>query len=336
MANLSESSTWQSGIYQIETTDLVKGGALPDGISNLQAKQLADRTSWLKTYSGVKNRFLAIASISANTSINTASNGKLIYDNITSNITLTFDVLANFNDGDILTVATRTVSGTSVKIKANGSETINFNGDNVNQLWLLQQEYIELTKLDTEWLVTDCSQSLLETGDCLDAYKQRPNTVVRMGQLLNRSEYPRLWQWCLDKLADGQELLDEVVWQSNIAYKGCFSRGNGTTTFRLPDDRSMFTRYLDLGAGIDYERPQNYAGGYQADTLKAHDHVMHGKGTIPGSNYYLGRTNNRYAAGGGTDGFGGSNTPDGNMKTGDTGGTETRPKNTAKLPLIKI
>ena len=63
---------------------------------------------------------------------------------------------------------------------------------------------------------------------------------------------------------------------------------------------------------------------------------MHGKGTIPGSNYYLGRTNNRYAAGGGTDGFGGSNTPDGNMKTGDTGGTETRPKNTAKLPLIKI
>jgi len=46
MANLPESPTWVSGIYQIETTDPVVGG--PDGISNLQAKQLANRTAWLK------------------------------------------------------------------------------------------------------------------------------------------------------------------------------------------------------------------------------------------------------------------------------------------------
>lgn len=46
MANLPESPTWVSGIYQIEATDPVVGG--PDGISNLQAKQLANRTAWLK------------------------------------------------------------------------------------------------------------------------------------------------------------------------------------------------------------------------------------------------------------------------------------------------
>jgi hypothetical protein len=45
MANLAETSAWESGIYQIETTDPVVGGA--DGISNVQAKQLANRTKYL-------------------------------------------------------------------------------------------------------------------------------------------------------------------------------------------------------------------------------------------------------------------------------------------------
>lgn len=46
MANLPESPVYESGIYQLETTDPVVGG--PNGISNLQAKQLANRTAYLK------------------------------------------------------------------------------------------------------------------------------------------------------------------------------------------------------------------------------------------------------------------------------------------------
>lgn len=46
MANLPEAATWEAGIYQLEITDPVRGGA--EGISNLQAKQLANRTAWLK------------------------------------------------------------------------------------------------------------------------------------------------------------------------------------------------------------------------------------------------------------------------------------------------
>ena len=46
MANLKETQTWESGIYQIEKTDPVVGGE--DGISNKQAKQLANRTAYLK------------------------------------------------------------------------------------------------------------------------------------------------------------------------------------------------------------------------------------------------------------------------------------------------
>lgn len=46
MANLPEQNNYPSGIYQIELTDPVVGG--PDGISNVQARQLANRTRWLK------------------------------------------------------------------------------------------------------------------------------------------------------------------------------------------------------------------------------------------------------------------------------------------------
>ncbi len=46
MANLDVIAEWIAGIYQLETTDPVLGG--PDGIDNLQAKQLAARTLWLK------------------------------------------------------------------------------------------------------------------------------------------------------------------------------------------------------------------------------------------------------------------------------------------------
>lgn len=46
MANLTETAQWEDGIYQIETSDPVLGG--PDGISNKQAKLLANRTAFLK------------------------------------------------------------------------------------------------------------------------------------------------------------------------------------------------------------------------------------------------------------------------------------------------
>src|SRR5690606_35892448 len=46
MANLPELPTWTPGIYQLEQTDPVVAG--PDGIDNLQAKQLANRTAFLK------------------------------------------------------------------------------------------------------------------------------------------------------------------------------------------------------------------------------------------------------------------------------------------------
>ncbi|WP_019561759.1 hypothetical protein [Caldimonas manganoxidans] len=46
MANLNETAAWESGVYRIETTDPILGGET--GTANIQAKQLANRTLWLK------------------------------------------------------------------------------------------------------------------------------------------------------------------------------------------------------------------------------------------------------------------------------------------------
>lgn len=48
MANVAEVVQYDAGIYQIETTDPVVGGA--GGIANVQAKQLANRTAFLKQF----------------------------------------------------------------------------------------------------------------------------------------------------------------------------------------------------------------------------------------------------------------------------------------------
>ncbi len=46
MANLEETVNFDEGVYQIETDDVVIGG--PEGIANKSAKNLANRTTWLK------------------------------------------------------------------------------------------------------------------------------------------------------------------------------------------------------------------------------------------------------------------------------------------------
>jgi len=46
MANLTESSVYESGVPQLETTTQARGG--PGGVMNAQAQALANRTKFLK------------------------------------------------------------------------------------------------------------------------------------------------------------------------------------------------------------------------------------------------------------------------------------------------
>lgn len=83
MANLNETAQWETGIYQLETSDPVMGG--PDGIDNRQAKQLANRTLWLKNQTEA---------------LQTASEGKVsLSDDQTVNGQKTFTAATQFQSG---------------------------------------------------------------------------------------------------------------------------------------------------------------------------------------------------------------------------------------------
>ena len=57
MANLTELSQWEAGIYQLETTDPVEAGV--GGIANEQARLLGNRTKWLYDAIQVINNWIA-------------------------------------------------------------------------------------------------------------------------------------------------------------------------------------------------------------------------------------------------------------------------------------
>lgn len=98
-----------------------------------------------------------------------------------------------------------------------------------------------------------------------------------------------------------------------------FGSGDGSTTFNVPDLRGEFVRGWDDSRGIDSGRS---FGSAQADDFESHTH------SISPSNV-TGR------AGGFTAGPGSQQLSDATLVIGNTGGTETRPRNIALLACIK-
>ncbi|MGE5476166.1 MAG: phage tail protein [Bacteroidales bacterium] len=111
---------------------------------------------------------------------------------------------------------------------------------------------------------------------------------------------------------------------SRVAYAALFTAigttygaGDGSTTFNLPDDRGLFHRCWDDGAGVDAGRA---LGSYQADAYKAHTHVYN----LPTA-ANVGTSGNQINAGGLQ-----------TVNTTSVGDTETRGKNRAYLSCIKF
>jgi microcystin-dependent protein len=105
-----------------------------------------------------------------------------------------------------------------------------------------------------------------------------------------------------------------------------FGAGDGSTTFNVPDLRGQFVRGWDNGRGLD---PSRVFGSAQTDAFKAHSHLYSYSHT-PNVNTIAGMT-----IGGGALWVANLETS-GVFNTGDTGGTETRPRNVAMSAIIKF
>lgn len=96
-----------------------------------------------------------------------------------------------------------------------------------------------------------------------------PRTSVRAGYLkangalLNRADYPALWAYAQ---ASGA-LVTDALWIGGRW--GCFSSGDGATTFRVPELRGEHLRCWDDGRGVDGSRE---IGSLQDSQNRSHSH----------------------------------------------------------------
>jgi hypothetical protein len=205
-------------------------------------------------------------------------------------------------------------------------------------------EKLILVAAGDHWLVERAEGNFYSYGDSYGARVQRGNTLIANGSQYNRADLPRL---ALIVAAGGTSVVSDATWLSDPfgkpVYRGCFSSGDGASTLRVPDERGLSDRYLDLGRGLDVYRMWPYPGGFEDEQVGTHDHASHGKGGIfdgitAGLYWFLGitgldrtYTNNP----GGANQFGRRRTPDTTMRTGDNSGLQNIVKNIGKIPLIK-
>ncbi|NWE49448.1 phage tail protein [Pseudomonas gingeri] len=113
--------------------------------------------------------------------------------------------------------------------------------------------------------------------------------IPRNGQLLSRATWPQLW------ILVSAAAVTDAQWVSNIALRGCYSSGDGSTTFRMPDDNGKYSDGLGVGA-VTYrgygKNSTGTVGLHQADQLQ---------GTNLGTGAFrLNAYNTNYPSAGGT------------------------------------
>ena len=215
-------------------------------------------------------------------------------------------------------------------ITTTGGQYIYINDESRTNLYIGKGELAWFYRTEDGWYVIIDKGNFTNLAMPKAAYKAGLNQIVCSGQLVNRADYPRLWEYVQTL---GPSLVTDAVWSTASAtvagrtvlrpYRGCFSHGNGTTTFRIPDLMNMALRGLKNVGGSDTERANNIAGNYQRSEFESHSHNMFFEELPDGVS-----SNPGYD--------GGSNHYDTNTtKTSTlTGGTETRMDNIGVLWVI--
>lgn len=312
MINHTDVKQWVDNVQLVETTDVVLGGA--SGTANVATKQLADRTAFLYDLAG---RFEDVDLLVANTGATTHTLVKSethrryveVYFANNVNYTLTLGNIDNYAIGDIVHIgAFSTINYLhNVRVIPYGSnKIIDYTGE-ITQFWMYSGENAMLVKYSgTEWKMLHFEGNHYKVGDEMMAYREKRGAILRNGALLERAKYPRLWAWAQG--FPNTQLLSDAVWDAPAdpgvptrirPNRSMWSTGDGTTTFRIPDDRGLFERALSLGSGNDPDRQTA------------------GSDTYPGSRQEV---------------YGGYN-----LLTGSSGipaTYEIHPRNVGKLPLL--
>lgn len=383
MAFLTETPAYGAGVYQLETTDPVLGGA--GGISNSQAQELANRSKYAKNHidaledgsfwvnqqvipigaltpgittthmrqavlkcrmtSGVPDVLLkvsnGIARIQAD-SIVGQDNRLIMAFAAGFEATGPVDYFGQINSDTDITIATWVPSGTGpvyvyverdpgtgvltakVTDKApvynvvqptgsdrqfwfNTNDQIMYKWDGVSAFAVIQAVFIGQISRD----------GLGNLTTTLENYPVRVNIDADKTVMPGAARFdfgnvivPKGYLFC-----DGSAISRTTYKNLFLAIGTTYGVGDGSTTFNLPDCRGEFLRGFDAGRGID---PARVFGSLQLDDFEAHNHEVFFADSAAG-----GGTENTVAALGSSE------------SSGNTGGTETRPRNIAVNIYIK-
>ena len=265
MIPIVEVRSFDASVNQFETIDPVLGGI--NGVSNSPITALTNRTRYLYDY---KNGFTGIAEFAASAAIDATHLRKLIYINAAVNVTLSLTSLVNFTIGQKLVFKCKNAAGKCVSIVPAGTESLK-DGSVTRNIWLYDGEEITLVARSiTEWEILDAKGNFSIAGNDGMVRRMPVNSFVADGSTgYLRADYARIWE------AISANVVDDSVWLADpVMYREYFSAGDGITTFRLPDMRSMSWKALDLGRGLSLGRYGGNAGAYEPDQVGPHSHLV--------------------------------------------------------------
>lgn len=295
MANLPETISYPTGIYQLELNDPVLGGA--GGIDNLAPTQLASRTGWLRDKANRALRMDELKSISGSYTVLVSDVNKVLQAQDLSNIDITLPTLSSMSasgvTGQPFTIqAFEETTFKSILMVVSGGDKI-YDGTataGYSSYKIRPGQRVVILPLAGGWYVIYKSQNV-PTGIKLDSFGSSvpQGYLACNGSAVSRTGYA--------------DLFAEIG--------TVYGAGDGSSTFTLPDATGRFFRATGGNAAS--------LGTPQADEIKAHVHTY--------------QTGNTQAGADKADGGSGLEAPGGT--TNSTGGVETRPINLAVNVYIK-
>ena len=246
MANLKETATWEAGIYQFETSDPVMGGE--NGIDNKPTRQLANRTSWLKTE-------LAQAVQSIGTNLQTAEQKYALK-------TTTLTAGAGLVGGGVLRDNMTLSLGTPSKITATTTNSAVSN-THTHEIDKASVTVMGIVKLSSA--TNSDAETLAATPKAVKSAYDRAAQSAPSGAVafFAGANAPTGW------LKANGAAVSRTTYAALFAAIGTtFGAGDGSTTFNLPDLRGEFPRFWDDGRGLDSGRG---LGTQQMDAFQGHN-----------------------------------------------------------------
>jgi putative tail fiber protein len=306
MANLKEQEKWEDGVYQIEENDPVLGGE--NGITNKPAKQLANRTLWLKKaleLFGKKSAPKDLTAESISTADETGHTHKLPLASVTAKGVVKLNSqTASDSEQDAATPK-------AVKIAYNAAVEAKTAADTAQRTASDANNNANTRQLKSE-LVGEIAFFASSTP---------PSGWLKAnGAAVSRTTYAALF----------------------AAIGTTFGAGDGRTTFNLPDLRGEFLRGLDEGRNIDRGRRlgtaqgdaiRNITGKLDGSAMGSGNQVLEGKMIASGA---IGTTYQQRQWSGDQGGWGEQSVSfDFDASRVVPTASENRPRNVALLACIK-